>query len=529
MVGVDASIPLSVQAPQLMTPFQAYAQMTGLQAAQQQKTLRDQEIQQNALAMKDQVALSQAASNKDNIDPTTGLLKPEALAASGVSPSTTQKMTAAYREAQWKVAQTEYEKSREAVEANKAKTEALHPIMEEAYNAYERVLKQNGGPSNPQAVQLATEASNEVQSKGFADIKKTGKGGFSNETQFQIIPPQTLYDKLNKHKEEEARAEKDKTPFMRESEKLAELEAAGKGNTKEAKDLRKHIDKLDAPARTTIILPPGITEANKDMHGEEFLKTVKPDEQATVKAIAEGRETFSSMGYRGADRQRMVKLVNQYDPEYDQGKAPAKFAVRRDFTAGPTSKNITSINTAIGHMETLDKLSQALNNKDTQGVNKIVNSVASYFGKPEINNQELATQAVGDELMRTFRQVGASEHEANAWQAKFNSANSPEKLRGAVETGADLLSSRIRSVDDQWKRGMETENGFPNLLSPHSKEVMERFGFKNPRESPKSDKSAGKDMPTFSSKEELQKAIADKKIKAGDTFVDPNGKKHTVQ
>jgi hypothetical protein len=159
-------------------------------------------------------------------------------------------------------------------------------------------------------------------------------------------------------------------------------------------------------------------------------------------------------------------------------------------------------------MELLDRLNDALDTGNSQHINQAVNAIANALGKPEVNNQRIAAQAVGDELMRTFRQVGASESEANAWQAKFADANSKEKMKGATRTAAELLNSRINALDDQRKRGMGTEEGYPNLLSPHSKQVMSKFG--------------------MGQKEQIKSVASDEDYDAlpsGSEFIDPKGVK----
>jgi hypothetical protein len=148
--------------------------------------------------------------------------------------------------------------------------------------------------------------------------------------------------------------------------------------------------------------------------------------------------------------------------------------VQQDFTSGQAARNVTAINTAIGHLGSMADLGDALQNGSTQAINAAVNAVSSQFGRPEVNNYDLAKTAVGDEMMRVFRQVGASQQEADAWKQKFSSANSPEKIKGAVKTAVELLQSRIDALDDQWKRGMGTDEGYPNLLSPKSQAVLAR-------------------------------------------------------
>jgi hypothetical protein len=209
-----------------------------------------------------------------------------------------------------------------------------------------------------------------------------------------------------------------------------------------------------------------------DLHGDAYLATLPPGVRSSVKAVAEGRAPLSSLSIRGGEREAMIQRASQYDPTFDASIAPARAATRKDFTSGVAARNVTAINTAIGHIGTLDELGDALKNRDPQLVNRVVNTISSQLGRPEVNNFDIARGAVGDELMRVFRQVGASKEESDSWKAKFDSANSPEKLKGAVKTAAELLQSRIEALDDQWKRGMGTDKGYPDLLSPKSQGVM---------------------------------------------------------
>ncbi len=49
----------------------------------------------------------------------------------------------------------------------------------------------------------------------------------------------------------------EQTPFIKESKALEKLVSEGKGNTQEARDLKAHIAKLDAPPRTTVVMDGG--------------------------------------------------------------------------------------------------------------------------------------------------------------------------------------------------------------------------------------------------------------------------------
>lgn len=69
-----------------------------------------------------------------------------------------------------------------------------------------------------------------------------------------------------------------------------------------------------------------IPESMRNVHGAEYLTTVPASKAGQVKAIAEGRETFASLGYRGAERAAMSAMVNQYDPNFDESQFGARKA-----------------------------------------------------------------------------------------------------------------------------------------------------------------------------------------------------------
>jgi len=211
--------------------------------------------------------------------------------------------------------------------------------------------------------------------------------------------------------------------------------------------------------------------AGAPLTGEEYLKTLPPGEAANIKSVAEGRVPLTSFSTKGGHRERVLQQVHQYDPTFNSTRA----ATWKEFTTGKAAGNITSINTSLAHIGTLDELADAMKNKDIPRLNQVINFVKTNTGKEDVNNFETARLAVGDELMRTFRVVGASEKESEAWQKRFAAANSPEQLKGAIKTAAELLKGRIDAVNDQWKRGTQLTTDFPEILSPKSRAVMERI------------------------------------------------------
>jgi hypothetical protein len=202
---------------------------------------------------------------------------------------------------------------------------------------------------------------------------------------------------------------------------------------------------------------------------EELIRAGKPIPGGWSKnGISRGNSLLNSMAAHqegGAGSGSVVGSIAQF---------AANQSTRRDFASGPTSRNITSLNQALAHIGTLDELFKAMENSDLPTVNRIVNVVKNETGRPDVNNASLATQAVGEELMRVFRQVNASEKEAAAFEQKLKVAGSPAQQRDALKTAATLLEGRLTALQDQWKRGTGEQKDFP-IVGEKGQEVLRRI------------------------------------------------------
>ncbi len=219
-----------------------------------------------------------------------------------------------------------------------------------------------------------------------------------------------------------------------------------------------------------------VAPEHADLHGDEYLAKLPVGEGGLIRKIGQGEIDPKTLSIRGGHREKVLQQVVQAYPDFDATNYSARAGVRKDFTSGTASKNVTAINTAIGHMGTMQELGDKLANKDIRAWNQVANAVGVQLGAEEATDFNVVQGAVADELMRVFRVVGASEKEAEAWGKRFSNAGSPQQINGAIRTAADLLGSRIEALDDQWKRGMGTDKGYPKLLSDKSKQTFKKLG-----------------------------------------------------
>lgn len=210
--------------------------------------------------------------------------------------------------------------------------------------------------------------------------------------------------------------------------------------------------------------------------GDAFLGTLPKNIADQVKALAEGRMQFpGSFALKTPYWQEMLRAVAQYDPTFDAVNYGARSKTRGDFTSGQGARNVTSLNTVMGHLDSLSSAARDLNNGSFTPINSISNMLAGASGDPRVKRFDLTANAVADELERVFRGSGGSLEGIRAWRDKFSSSNSPDQMRAVIDEGLSLLDSRLEALAEQYNRGMGTTRQGYEMLNPKSQEVYNRL------------------------------------------------------
>ena len=240
----------------------------------------------------------------------------------------------------------------------------------------------------------------------------------------------------------------------------------------------------DRTQEITLAKVPGqqSTALGADPHitGEDFLKTIDKPIADQVRAIAEGRMPIpGGFALKTPYWQKMMQNVAQYDPSFDAINYNARAATRKDFTSGKSAQNITSFNTAIGHLDSLDKSIAGLGNGNYPLLNEyLINPVKSQISPEyQIGVQKFQTSrlAVAEELARAFKGTGGSLSEVEHWNGLIGSAKTPDQLHAAVKQAVDLLESRINAVGEGYRRGMGSTADVKDLLNPKARAALQRL------------------------------------------------------
>jgi hypothetical protein len=222
------------------------------------------------------------------------------------------------------------------------------------------------------------------------------------------------------------------------------------------------------------------SQADPSLMGEDFLKTMPGDRANLIKGIADGRVPWPpGQAYRSPAGQVLMRQVMQYDPSFSATDYNRRFAVQRAFTTGPEARNVTSFNTALGHLANLRQSADGLLDSELLGgkfkpLNWLQQTGQSLVGQDaRIKQFALDAQALASEMERSFRGTGGNVTEIESLKEKMNSIDTPGTMKAVIKEASNLLASRIEAINETYRRGMGPRHDIGELLTPRSRSVYE--------------------------------------------------------
>jgi hypothetical protein len=188
--------------------------------------------------------------------------------------------------------------------------------------------------------------------------------------------------------------------------------------------------------------------------------------EQTAQAIAKGQlAPLSGFALARPAAQKVMARVVEINPDFD----PTQFATRqkaeKDFATGKAGNSVRSFNVALSHLDTLDQLATALNNKDTQIINKVGNAYATQTGASAPTNFEAAKKIVADEIVKAIVGSGGGVADREEAAKTIQAANSPAQLKGVINTYKELMRGQINGLRDQYKATTGKEDFDTKYLS----------------------------------------------------------------
>ena len=517
MAPIDASIPLQSQMPNLLSPLQAQQQVGQIRAQQQQQAMGQQQMQLNDAALQQhqqqlaegqrQLAVRKVTADLAGkylaTDPLTGVTKFDT--AGFGREMIGRGMGDALPEAMKFIAPLNAEFDSHAKAKYALISAGIHTIEQTDHdpNIAQTVIKglADAGALDPSLVDTVNHA---IASSPTPDMIAS----IINQVKPMVPGYQEYADSRNKSEAdvkktaaETRKAEAEATNFEKygsgtpPSLESKSVMVAGKPTlvtfnprTGETRDVNGNVVTNAVPMPPASVQVQNITGGKSSQgdwakSGAEFLATIPPEWRNTVKKVGDYDtpiEKITSVRGTGnsspSERAMVARWAMQYNPTWQEDLASSRGAVRRDYMSpkGTAGQNIIALNTAISHMGTSVELAQAVNNGDTQAINRIVNYVKTQLGHPEVTNYQTAITALAGEEAKTFKSSGATDQEIAKWDATMPTSASPGQISGNAQTAASLLAGRFHALNDQYVQVMGRKDF--NFLNSTARTVLTKLG-----------------------------------------------------
>lgn len=229
-------------------------------------------------------------------------------------------------------------------------------------------------------------------------------------------------------------------------------------------------------AQSTTLTGAPYTPSGAAKLGQNQPSANDPDIQNTAKMIAEYKlAPPSSVSMGRPYGKAIMSAVSKINPDYDASSWQEKSAAVKAFGAGPLGNQTRSFSVGLYHLDTMQKLSDALKNGDTVAFNKIANAWAQQTGSAAPTNFETAKQIIGAEVVKAIVGAGGG-GVAERMEAANHIASSlsPEQLKGAIDTTKSLMVGQLKGLKSQYERTTKLKNFEDDFLSPEAKELFDR-------------------------------------------------------
>lgn len=220
--------------------------------------------------------------------------------------------------------------------------------------------------------------------------------------------------------------------------------------------------------------PSGLLPGKPGEINESALAGLNAAQAATVKKIA--NYELPPSNYRSKDLAQLLQRAALYDPTYNAAEYNTKSAVRKDFTSGKASQTILSLNTAVGHLNSLAKAADELDNGSVQSWNTFRNALTTKLtDDSRVTKFNTVANAVAGELATVFKNTSGTDQEIKSWHDKISSSQTPGQLKANIQECIQLIGSRLDALNNKYEQGMGKKMDF-QILSPKSRQILTGLG-----------------------------------------------------
>lgn len=187
-------------------------------------------------------------------------------------------------------------------------------------------------------------------------------------------------------------------------------------------------------------------------------------------------QPLTTIGQRNPKALNIMSRVMELNPDYDATQYGAKKKAITDFGSGTKGDQTRRFNVGLSHLDTLDKLIDAMGGTDIKLYNRLKQEWQTQTGKPAPSNYQAAADLAADEVSAAVigqgRSAGALA-DRQGIQAKYAAANSPTILHTNNDTYRQMMSDQLRGLEGQYKAATGLGDFRGRYLSGKSKALLD--------------------------------------------------------
>lgn len=182
-----------------------------------------------------------------------------------------------------------------------------------------------------------------------------------------------------------------------------------------------------------------------------YLNSLPPGVNSSIKAYGEGRISVPARMGSTKEGRATLQMITRAYPDFKAGQSDNYVKTRQDFLTGGNGKEISAINTALGHA------GKMFDNLNWWSATPGISQVRGLFGAKDVAELETGKKQLATEVGRAYQGGVITAGEAKEQQDLINSMSLP-KLKSQLTAVVDFLESKIE--DNRRKY----ENAIPQYM-----------------------------------------------------------------
>lgn len=150
--------------------------------------------------------------------------------------------------------------------------------------------------------------------------------------------------------------------------------------------------------------------------------------------------------------QAVMAKVMEINPDYQANEFGSRSKAYKDFASGKNGNQVRSFNVAISHLDSLQKVADAMDNGDVPILNKLRNEFSRQTGKEAPNTFDGMKKIVTDEIVKSIVGAGGGVADREEASKTISAANSPAQLAGIMNGYKELMAGQLGGLKQQYEQ-----------------------------------------------------------------------------